>query len=330
MPEQLTTIAEAIRAQVLALAPDSVRAQVEALPAAAILGAVALVVLILLWIMFAGLGAAFGGGRRRREREVAEELQARRTELRDPPPGASDRRQEDRRRDERRAPQPQGQSQGQPQGQPQGSRAPAGGGDLGRQHEELMNRGDRLAQSGDLQGALASFKDALDVARQFAFARPDAPEPQRMVAKALHKVGDVNARLGETHAARQAHEQALVLLRRVHASNPRDTGVARELAVTLERLGAAAAQSGDRAGARSAFEEELNIAGAMVQQERGDMSWVRFMAVVHIMIGNLNDPDSRAHYEQARQLFEQLERAGQIQDADAQTLQQLRGVLQGQ
>jgi tetratricopeptide (TPR) repeat protein len=325
MPEQLIAIAEALRAQALALAPASVRAQLEALPPEAILGGVGIVALVLLWIVFSALGAAFGGGRRRREQEVAEELQARRDELRRPAPApapAADRRVDERRRDDRRAPVAPPPSPARP------SPAPAtGGGDLARSHEELMTRGDRQIASGDMNGALASFKEALDMARQLAFARPDAPEPQRMVAKALHKVGDVSARVGDGHAARQAHEQALVLLRRVNAANPRDVSVARELAVTLERLGAAAAQSGDRVGARGAFEEELRIAGAMAQQEQGDLGWTRFKAVVHIMLGNLNEGDSRAHYEQARQLFETLERAGAIQDSDAQTLTQLRGVL---
>ena len=60
MPEQIETIAENIRAQILALAPDGVRATVESLPAVAILGAVAAVALLLLWIIFALLGAVFG------------------------------------------------------------------------------------------------------------------------------------------------------------------------------------------------------------------------------------------------------------------------------
>ena len=319
MPEQLIAIAEAMRAQVLALAPASMRGQIEALPPEAVLGAAAVLALLVLWIVFSALGAAFGGGRRGRERAVAEELRQRRAELREPAPSSSDRR-----REERRAPAPA--SGKAPARAPS---APAPSGDMARQHEELMTRGDRLIQGNDFQGALASYKDALDVARQLAFARPDAPEPQRMVAKALHKVGDVSVKLGDGHAARQAHEQALVLLRRVHAATPRDATIARELAVTLERLGAAAAQSGDRIGARSAFEEELRIAAAMSQQESNDLSWIRFRAVVHIMLGNLNEDDSRAHYEQARQMFETLERAGQIQDSDAQTLQQLRGVLSG-
>jgi hypothetical protein len=45
------------------------------------------------------------------------------------------------------------------------------------------------------------------------------------------------------------------------------------------------------------------------------------------MIGNLNEVDSRARYEQARQMFEVLERAGQLQGPDLQTLNQLRQVL---
>ncbi len=311
MPEQFETIAEAIRAQLLALAPDSVAAPLQTLPSVALLAIVAGVALLLLWIVLAALGAVFGGGRRKREREVERELSARRGQER-----GSDRRSaaSDRRAD--------------PAPARPGSAPAAPAGDLAGRHEELMTRGDRQAQAQDFNGALATFKEALDAARQLAFQRPDAAEPQRLVAKALHKVGDASGRLGDGHAARQYHEQALVLLRRVNSVNPRDAGIARELAVTLERLGTAAAQAGDRVAARNAFEEELRIAGQMASQEQNDLSWVRFKAVVHIMLGNLNDHDSRAHYEQARQLFETLERANVIQDQDAQTLQQLRGVLQ--
>jgi tetratricopeptide (TPR) repeat protein len=232
MPEQLETVAEAIRAQILALAPDSVAATVQSLPPVALLAIVGGAGLLLLWIVLAALGALFGGGgRRKREQEVEREL--------------ASRRQQDLPQDrgpDRRAPASDRRSEPMP--------APAQGGDIAARHEDLMARGDRQAQGNDFNGALATFKEALDVARQLAFQRPEAPEPQRLVAKALHKVGDASGRLGDGHAARQYHEQALVLLRRVNASNPRDAGIARELAVTLERLGAAAAQAGDRTGAR--------------------------------------------------------------------------------
>ena len=322
MPEQLETIAEAIRAQLLALAPDGVAGPLQSLPSVALLAVVAGVALLLLWIVLAALGAVFGGGRRKREREVEAELEARRHQHErgdDRRSAASDRRGDP-------APPLRTTPKPGPGLAPGPAAAPSA--DLGARHDELMIRGDRQAQGNDFNGALATFKDALDVARQLAFQRPDAPEPQRLVAKALHKVGDASGRLGDGHAARQYHEQALVLLRRVHSVNPRDAGIARELAVTLERLGTAAAQGGDRNGARAVFEEELRIAGQMANQEQNDLSWVRFKAVVHIMLGNLNDHDSRAHYEQARQLFETLERANVIQELDAQTLQQLRGVLQ--
>lgn len=309
MPEQLINLAESLRLQLLALAPDSVAGPIRAMPPVALLAIVAGVALFALWVLLATLGALFGGGKNRRE-EVEEE----------PFREYSERRLEERRSaaNDRRADPPRGSAT--PQSIPQA--------DLGPRFEDLMSRGERQAQGNDFTAALATFKEALDVARQLAFQRPDAPEPQRLVAKALHKVGDVSARLNDPHGARQNHEQALVLLRRAYSLNPRDAVVARELAVTLERLGGAATQAGDRAAARQAFEEELRIASQMAQQEHNDLSWVRFKAVVHIMLGNLNDEDSRAHYEQARQLFEQLERARVIQDQDAQTLQQLRGVLQ--
>jgi len=316
MPEQIETIAENIRAQILALAPDSVAATVKSLPAVAILGAVAVVGLLLLWIIFGLLGAVFGGGKKKREQEAEEAVESSRSE-RQPP---SER-------------QPDRQPQRQP-ARPEPARASGGGGqssapsgDTRGRYEDAIGRGDRLSQSNDHAGAVNAYKQALDFGRQAAFAQPDSVEAQRLVAKALHKVGDASARAGDGQVARQHHEQALVLLRRIYSANLRDAGVARELAVTLERLGASAAASGDRYQARQAFEEELRIASAMAQQETSDLSWVRFKAVVHIMLGNLNDPDSRPHYEQARQMFETLERSGSIQSQDAQTLQQLRGVL---
>lgn len=325
MPEQIETIAENIRAQILALAPDSVRATVESLPAVAILGAVAVVALLLLWIIFALLGAVFGGGKKKRDAEDdAEEARARSYDR--PSERAPERMPE--RAPERgmdRAPPPRGEPLRSVPPAPQP--AASGGGDVRSRYEDALTRGDKLLQGNDHAAAVNTYKQALDFARQLAFSQPDSVEAQRLVAKALHKVGDASARAGDSPVARQHHEQALGLLRRLYGQNTRDSGIARELAVTLERLGAAAAASGDRHNARQAFEEELRIANTMATQETSDLTWTRFKAVVHIMLGNLNEPDSRAHYEQARQLFETLERSGSIQSQDSQTLQQLRGVL---
>lgn len=314
MPEQIETIAENIRAQILALAPDGVRATVESLPAVAILGAVAAVALLLLWIIFALLGAVFGGGGKKARADEADEELARMRDYDRPAERAAER-------------QPARGEPARPQGGPQAvPRSPPPADARGR-YDDSISRGDRLSQSNDHTGAVQAYKQALDFARQIAFAQPDSLDAQRLVAKALHKVGDASARAGDAPVARQHHEQALGLLRRLYATNPRDSGIARELAVTLERIGASASAAGDRYNARGAFEEELRIANTMAQQETNDLTWVRFKAVVHIMLGNLNDQDSRAHYEQARQLFETLERSGSIQSQDAQTLQQLRGVL---
>lgn len=323
MPEQIETIAENIRAQILALAPDSVRATVETLPAAAILGAVAVVGLVLVWIIFGMLGAVFGGGKKR---DAEDDDTLPETTFRSAPARDEPQRRDPARHDPPRAepPRPDPVRAG-------GAAAPgpsaAASGDIRARYEDALARGDSLAQNNDHAGSVISYKQALDFGRQIVFAQPESLEAQRLVAKALHKVGDGSARAGDGQVARQHHEQALVLLRRMYAGNPRDAGVARELAVTLERIGASAAAAGDRANARQAFEEELRIANSMASIEASDLSWVRFKAVVHIMLGNLNDPDSRAHYEQARQLFETLERSGSIQSQDSQTLQQLRGVL---
>jgi hypothetical protein len=312
MPDFLQSLADNLKLQILAIAPDSARASLEGLPGVAFLGGAGLIGLILVWILFSLLGALFGGGKKRDEEEAL----------------APRRAPESRREEPRRQTPPQ-------QRPPQPAPAPAApqpapaqpGPDSRAAYQEAMQCGNAALQSGDPGGALNNYKHALDIARQQSATRPDDVDAQRATAQAMHRVGDTYALRKEFNLARQHHEQALVILRRLANARPNDLTIAREVAVTLERVGAACAATGDRAGARKAWEEELAIAVKIAAADPKNLAWVRFQAVIYVMIGNLNESDSRARYEQARQMFEVLERAGQLQGSDQQTLNQLRQVL---
>ena len=195
------------------------------------------------------------------------------------------------------------------------------------EYDVAIEDGDRAAAAGDAQAALDRYKSGLTLARSVAFTRPDEVGAQRRVAKALLKSGDASARLGDTGGARQAYELALVLLRRLYATDEGDATLGREYAVTLERVGSAATAAGDKVSARQAFEEELRVIGIVAHRYPDEAQWGRFKAVVHVMLGNLVEYDSRVHYEQACALFDDLERVGLIQQDDARTLAQLRSVL---
>jgi tetratricopeptide (TPR) repeat protein len=193
--------------------------------------------------------------------------------------------------------------------------------------EEALQNGDRAGTAGDWTAALTLYRSALIAARSLALSNPDSAPVQRRVAKALLKSGDATLRLGDAAGARQLHEQAMALLRRLYATQPHDVALAREYAVTLERIGSASVAAGDKTAARQAFEEELRVVASIAHAQPHDPQWGRFRAVIHVLLGNLREYDSRSHYEQAHLLFDGLHRAGVIHQDDIRTLTQLRSVL---
>lgn len=361
MLEQIITFVQELREQLLAIAPNAVHDKLAALPMPAFSALVGVFVLFLLWSMISLLVGAFGGKkvkeieddagreayeperieRRGREPDV-EILPSRAKKPFDPferPERASPRmepvlrREDSFERERERVAEPPPREPVQAEASPRGAQAfnappqQQPDGPTRADFDAAMAHGDRLASHGDFVGADTAFNDALVIARELALdSRQDATS-QRMVARALHRVGDVAGRLGDAGQARHHHEQALVMLRRLLSQHPEDVAIGREVAVTLERLGAAAMAAGDRHSARVAFEEELRIASHIAAREPRDFGWMRFKAVVHIMLGNLNDPDHRAHYEEARRLLEVVERGGALQGSDGQSLTQLRSVL---
>jgi hypothetical protein len=212
MPDFLQSLADNLKLQILAIAPDSARASLEGLPGVAFLGGAGLIGLILVWILFSLLGALFGGGKKRDEEEAL----------------APRRAPESRREEPRRQTPPQ-------QRPPQPAPAPAApqpapaqpGPDSRAAYQEAMQCGDAALQSGDPGGALNNYKHALDIARQQSATRPDDVDAQRATAQAMHRVGDTYALRKEFNLARRHHEQALVILRRLTDARPNDLTIAR-------------------------------------------------------------------------------------------------------
>jgi hypothetical protein len=351
MLEQIITFIHELREQLLAVAPNAVHDKLASLPMPVFTIVVGALVAFLFWSIVSLLLGAFGGKKgleieddaksktyepeRRSRNPDVEILPSRAKKPFDPferPDRAPERMEPVLRRDEEPAPAPRetvrAESPAAPRAAPAFTAAPAEpDGPTRADFDAAMAHGDRLASHGDFVGADTAFSDALAIARELALdARQDITS-QRMVARALHRVGDVAGRLGDSEQARHHHEQALVMLRRLFAQHPDDVSIGREVAVTLERLGAGAMAAGDRPAARTAFEEELRIASQIAAREPRDFGWMRFKAVVYIMLGNLNEADHRAHYEEARRLLEVVERGGALQGADGQTLNQLRAVL---
>lgn len=194
--------------------------------------------------------------------------------------------------------------------------------------EAATARGEDALLVGDLSAARANFEEAERIARDWTQTSPGA-EGGRALARTQLRLAEVRQKAGDMQGAQQSADQAVSGFRNLTRTRPDDGALLREFAVTLERAGGVAAALGDKAGARRAWEEELSIANRLASGQPGDPSWQRFLAVVHVMIGNLGEADAFTHYDRALRHFEQCERAGALTQEDAYTRDQLRGALRG-
>jgi tetratricopeptide (TPR) repeat protein len=192
--------------------------------------------------------------------------------------------------------------------------------------EAATSRGENGLMLGDLNAARANFEEAERIARRWAGEDPGA-ESLRAFSRTLLRLSETHQRAGAVEPARRAAQEALGAIRSVAEGRSGDIQAQRELAVALERVGGSAAAMGDKASARRAWEEELSIAARLAAVEAHDLSWQRFLAVVHVLMGNLGEHDALSHYDRALRHFEVCAQAGGLSPADAETRAQLKAAL---
>lgn len=290
-------LGDGIKTQLTTLAPEPVRGLVEATPSLVLLLIAVFVGLVLLQILLSVLT----GGKRKRAEDDAPSA----------PPVHSEGRSGARPNTDPKRP-------FEPPQPPRHDPRPG--------YEAAHARAENAFMIGDLKAARASFEEAERIARRWAGEDPN-PDSFRAFARTLLRIADVRLKAGELDSAGAAAQEALSAVRALADSRPGDSLIQRELAVALERTGVIAIGLNDKAGARRAWEEELQIASRLASHEGHEPSWQRFLAVVHVLLGNLNEPDALSHYDRALRHFEACAQAGILTPADADTRTQLRMAL---
>jgi len=159
-----------------------------------------------------------------------------------------------------------------------------------REAETALRLGTALWLFWHIRGHLAEGRSWLERATAHGAGAPPA-----VLAKALHRLGNLVVSMGDYADARTSYAASLDLAR--------DLGDPRAIADALSGLGLARADQGDRAGARPLHEEAL----ALRQAARGQ-------AGVAISLSNLGDiaaaegdvATARDRYEQVRAVWEEL------------------------
>lgn len=149
-----------------------------------------------------------------------------------------------------------------------------------RQHAILCCHriAETLAGAGDLDGALSACREAAAAAQQNAAARPQDPEPQRLVALCRDKAADVLLARGDTLEALAACRDALAIARAAAKVESPDPGPVRSLVLLLRKTADVLLSLGDAPGALGPYREVLDLVRRMALADPSASAWQRELA----------------------------------------------------
>lgn len=177
----------------------------------------------------------------------------------------------------------------------------------------ILKLGDMLQADGDLQGALTSFRHALDVAQRLQQRSPGAKNA-RQVAVAHNHVAVILDLLGDRAGSLSSSRESLEIYRQLLNADPRNELMQRGVAMADLNVGTQLALGGESTAGLRAVDEGVTIAQSMVAADPKNLRDVSTLAGMYEGRGDvhmqLHEPQlAEAEYSKACALYEQARSA---------------------
>jgi eukaryotic-like serine/threonine-protein kinase len=177
----------------------------------------------------------------------------------------------------------------------------------------ILKLGDMLQADGDLQGALASFRQALDVAQRLQQRSPTAKNA-RQVAVAHNHIAVILDLLGDRAGSLSSSRESLEIYRRLLSADPRNEMMQRGVAMAELNVGTQLALGGESPAGLRAVDEGVTIAQSMVALDPKNLRDVSMLAGMYEGRGDvrmqLHEPQlAEAEYSKACELYERTRSA---------------------
>ena len=177
----------------------------------------------------------------------------------------------------------------------------------------ILKLGDMLQADGDLQGALASFHQALDVARRLQHRSPTAKNT-RQVAVAHNHVAVILDLLGDRAGSLSSSRESLEIYRRLLSADPRNELMQRGVAMAELNVGTQLVLGGESTDGLRALDDGVRIAQSMVAADAKNLRDLSTLAGMYEGRGDvrmqLHQPQlAEADYAKACELYEQARTA---------------------
>ena len=192
--------------------------------------------------------------------------------------------------------------------------------------------------TGDLDGALASYRKAQAFLEPLARAEPDEPRYAAAVARCLHGTGVVQYHTGHALESLASYEQARAILQKLAAAHPEETTFQSDLALSHHDIGVIFRGSGKSAEALAAYGRAREINRHLATEHPDDTEFQSDLAQSDNDIGYVEQetghlPEALTSLKQGRVILRALAEANPAMtrfQADLAHCHQVIGSIQDQ
>lgn len=150
----------------------------------------------------------------------------------------------------------------------------------------LRASGDILRTLGRSQEALATYREALVVARAHADPDPSNIEWRRNLYLAQIRVGSVLRTMGKLAGALTAYHEGLIIMRAISTTDRANAEWQRDVHVSLERVAEVLVAQGETKSALDTYNESLEIMTVLSTHDANNAGWRHDKSVI---LGNIGD-----------------------------------------
>ena len=147
--------------------------------------------------------------------------------------------------------------------------------------------GDVLRAHGDLDGALAAYREARDITQRLAETDPSNAVWQRDLSLSQDNIGDVLRAHGDLAGALAAYREAQHITQRLAETDPSNAVWQRDLSLSQDNIGDVLRAHGDLAGALAAYREAQHITQRLAKTDPSNAVWQRDLSVSHNKVGDV-------------------------------------------
>jgi tetratricopeptide (TPR) repeat protein len=147
--------------------------------------------------------------------------------------------------------------------------------------------GDTYRTLGDLDQALAAYRDSLTIAQRLIAGDRENREWQDDLSVSYEKIGDVLMVQGSLGEALKAFRDSLAVRERLTSTAPNNKASQLDLTISYEKIGNVLVEQGNLVEGLKVYRESLDIRDHLVADDPSNTQWQRALSAAYEKIGNV-------------------------------------------